>query len=141
MDIKTQFDTILKQYGHRVIYRRYSTGVKSSHYDPITREGVGGARWAHQDKVILTRDSQTSSSSSGHGQYDGTMVYYIKVEDSPKVNDCIIEVNSVQDAGDLEILNASHKHILMIKDIDPKRGADGRIVFYQCYVKPEYGHY
>ena len=142
MNLKYQLDNILKNYGHKAIYRRYNTGVKSEYYDAVTKEGVGGAKWTYTDQVVLCRYSPTSTQGS-QGVYDGGPVYYLKAHIKPKVNDVVLEVildpnNSSTDTA--RVRGAEVRHAMKITDIDPKRGADGAIVFYQCYVEPEYGN-
>jgi len=142
IDLKAQFENILKTYGHKVIYRRYHPGQKSSYYSPVTREGVGGERWSYTDEVILCRHSPTTVRGT-KGAYEGKMVYYLPANIKPKVKDVIIEVggSNTPSVADSQIKQSTHKQVLRIEDIDPKRGLNGDIVYYTVYVKPEYGYY
>jgi len=142
IDLKAQFEDILKTYGHKAIYRRYHTGQKSEYYSPITREGVGGERWTYTDEVILCRYSATSVRGS-KGAYEGRMIYYLPADANPKVHDIIIEVNGNNGpaVSDDVIKSSPHRQVFRIRDIDTKRGEDGKVIFYTLYVRPDYGYY
>jgi len=142
LDAISHFNSILDDWGHKVIYRRYNVGTRSTHYDKATREGVGGERWTHTDECRVCRTSSTSSRGV-KGTYEGTVLYYFKTGVLPKVGDVIIEVNGSNSpsTSDTAVLQSSHQLAMRIKDVEPKRGANGELVFYTCYARPEYGHY
>jgi len=141
IDIKASFDKVINQWGHKAIYRRYLTGQPSAHYDTVTKEGVGGAKWQHVDSVVKCRDNPRSAVGD-KGNYESAPTYYLASECQPKKDDCIIEVsaNSLT-TSDNVVLASQHRHVMRIEDIDAKRGANGEIAFYQVTCAPEYGYY
>lgn len=135
--------TMLVDYGHWAIYRRYDLNTISKNVDPVTNEGVEGERWNYDDLPILIRHDPASIRAVA-----GTMIEKSKIfVDStvnPKRGDVIIEIYYDGENRDLTpglVMQMNHREAYTIDEIDPKRGHGGALIFTVCVVKPRFRTY
>lgn len=144
MHIKQEFDTVINQYGHDVVYVKRDERFRCSCYS----ERSGGAKancskcfgtgFKISLKKIKTRRNQAAipetmsgatSLESGGIIRSVHYVYYIKSEVTPSHRDLILEV----EWKDSKISKIIEKHF--VSSAQGKKGEDGLIQFYQVYTR------
>jgi len=131
-------DTMLLDYGHWVIYRRYDLSTESQNVDPVTNEGVDGERWDYDDEPILIRHDPASVRAVA-GLIEEKSKIFIDSSVNPKRGDVIIEVSYDGENRDLTpglIMQMNHREAYTINEVDYKRGHNGALIFTVCVVSP-----
>ncbi|MBC8437194.1 hypothetical protein H8D85_02605 [bacterium] len=141
--LKRTFDKVMEQFGHNVLYRRYSIGDKSKYYDESTGDGNGGPKWVFTDEVIKVRhDPMSVRGAVGITVQKSKM--FVKSNVKPKRGDVIIELDlddSKDKYSETDLYHAQHIEAFEIEEVDIKRGLKGRIEYYLVQVVPHLGDY
>lgn len=141
--VASTFESILDQYGHYVLYRRYNVGNTSEFYKADTGSSSGGPKWTYVDEVTKVRHDPMSIRGAVGVEIQKSKMHLSR-DMKPKRGDVIIEVE--YDAGseeptDYDLYIADHVEAFEITEIDAKRGLNGEIQFYLCQVIPHMGDY
>tara|TARA_Y100000034_G_scaffold129098_1_gene184945 strand:+ start:33296 stop:33760 length:465 start_codon:yes stop_codon:yes gene_type:complete len=136
------FDSILGNYGHHVLYRRYNVGNVSEFYKADTGSSTGGPKWTYVDEVTKTRHDPMSIRGAVGVEIQKSKMY-LSTNMRPKRGDVIIELEYEEgsEPSDYDLYVADHSGAFEIVEIDAKRGLKGIIQFYICQVIPHMGDY
>ena len=143
MDIQKSFDAVIEKYGHDVIYIRRDPRFKCKCYSERSGEadtdckdcfGLGNPITLEKIRVRHVTETPAETKLELHSD-EGISVpveyeYFVKKSDAPKNGDLIYEVEFDEKGNAKRVLEKS-----LISLARPMRGTNGRIEFYQVYVK------
>lgn len=143
MNIQKSFDAIIEKYGHDVIYIRRDTKFQCDCYlerngeadtnckkcfglgNPVTLEKIK-VRYKTETPAETKLQTRSNEGYNTPVEYE----YFVKKEDAPKNGDLIYEVEFDEVGKAVHVLEKSY-----ISFARPLRGKNGRIEFYQVYVR------
>lgn len=133
LDLRQEFETMLQEHGHWVVFRKFDTTRYSRYYDASTGEAKNGPKYEYTDILIkamhsLNRPRISNEVNSPIGSVDANSnVYYLRYDVNPSNVDLIIEIDKA-----VGPVPTSYKivQVLDIKQVEPMRDSHGRIEFF-----------
>jgi len=138
LDLRAEFDTLLQEHGHWVIFRKFDTSRYSQYFDPTTGETKNGPKYEYVDTLIkamhsLNRPRIYNEIALPIGSVDANSnVYYLRYDVNPSNVDLIIEIDKPTGTRPTtyKVVQA-----LNIKQVEPMRDVQGRVEFYHVLVQ------
>jgi len=145
MELKKLFE--VDKTAHWVILRQFDKTKPSEHWNPLTKEAVGGPAWEYTDELILARKSGPNRSFSPGGlneEYtpigllDGANYrFYLTADVTPQLDDVIYEIE-YQGNKKPTIIDLPFETKWNIITIIPMRDQEyGRIEYWICFVEAQ----
>jgi len=155
MDIRKEFNELMDEIAHLVIYRRFRRNnngkrIRCVCFSDLTREGdkdtgcpycngegyLYDEEWAHAYDVLAT--SGQKAKDPRFFLEAGVLTkpyktYYFKYNFNPVRNDVILEVNLDSDGVPVNPVQIVETHDIVLTD--PVRGKNGRIEYWRCFVR------
>lgn len=148
LDLRKFMDDILTSYGHYAMVRKYDTTRRSSFWNPVTKEAVGGPAWEYNDYIVKARKVIMTTGGTLTALETPTpmgllsvdyVVYYFKwnsIRPNISRHDEIYEFDwsLAREPQVDEIIEACNVKYNIIESID-MLGDAGRKEFYKCLCK------
>lgn len=131
---------------HWVILRQFDKTKPSKHWNPLTKEAVGGPAWEYEDKLILARKSSgrqvffpgSQERFTPIGLMDDTGYrFYFTADIVPHLEDVIyeIEYQGNKKPTNIDLPFVAKWNVVAI--IPMREQAYGRIEYWVCFVEAE----